>query len=128
MASIDRRKTTNGENRWEVRYRAPDGRERSRTFRTRRDAEKYASTAEADKARGSWIDPRDAALTFGEVADRWLASNPTKRASTLATDDVMLRVHILPTLGERKVGSVARADVQALVNAWSAGSAPRTVR
>jgi len=128
MASIDRRKTATGENRWEVRYRAPDGRERSRTFRTRRDAEKYANTAEADKARGSWIDPRDAALTFGEVADRWLASNRAKRASTLATDDVMLRVHILPTLDERKVGSVTRTDVQALVNAWSAGSAPRTVR
>ena len=128
MASIDRRKTAKGENRYEVRYRAPDGRERSRTFRTRRDAEKYASTAEADKARGSWIDPRDAALTFGEVADRWLASNPGKRASTWAADESQLRVHVRPTLGDRRVGSIARTDVQSLVNAWTETMQPRSVR
>lgn len=128
MAFIERRKTAKGGNRWEVRYRAPDGSERSRTFRTRRDAEKYASTAEADKARGSWIDPRDAALTFGEVTDRWLVSNPAKRASTLAADESQLRVHVRPTLGDRRIGSITRPEVQALVRQWSEKMQPRSVR
>src|SRR3954454_7563293 len=108
MASIDRRKTASGETRYEVRYRTPEGKERSKTFTTRKKAETYAAIAEADKARGAWIDPRDANLTFGEVGRRWLASNPTKRPTTLATDETMLRVHILPTLDARKVGGITR--------------------
>jgi len=40
----------------------------------------------------------------------------------------MLRVHILPTLGERRVGTITRGDVQALVNTWAETAAPRTVR
>src|SRR5438132_11293634 len=40
----------------------------------------------------------------------------------------MLRVHILPTLGERRVGRITRGDVQALVNTWAETAAPRTVR
>jgi integrase len=128
MASIDRRRTRTGESRYEVRYRTPEGTERSKTFTTRKKAETYAAIAEADKARGAWIDPRDASLTLAEVAQRWLASNPTKRPTTQATDATMLRVHILPTLGERRVGGITRGDVQALVNAWAEKAAPRTVR
>jgi integrase len=128
MASIDRRKTAKGVNRYEVRYRTPDGTERSRTFRTRRDAERHAVAVEADKDRGAWIDPRHADVTFRDVAARWLASNPTKRPTTMATDELMLRAHINPTLGERRVGTVTRSDVQALVNEWAKTAAPRTVR
>lgn len=128
MASIDRRRTAKGENRWEVRYRAPDGRERSRTFHTRRDAERFASTATADMLRGAWIDPQHANLTVLELAKRWLDSNPAKRSSTRATDDSQLRVHLLPSLGDRRVGSVSRADIQGLVNAWTENMQPRSVR
>lgn len=49
MASIDRRRTTKGETRREVRYRAPDGTERSKTTRTRKEAETYAAAEEADR-------------------------------------------------------------------------------
>ncbi len=122
MASIERRKTSKGEPRYEVRYRTPDGTERSRTFPTRRKAETYAAIAEADKARGSWIDPRDANLTLREVADRWLASNPTKRPTTVATDELMLRVHILPKLGRRRVGFPV---IRRLIPAGDAESAVR---
>src|SRR4051812_31574308 len=94
----------------------------------RKKAETYAAIAEADKARGAWIDPRNASLTFREVSDRWLVSNPTKRPTTQATDEIMLRVHIVPTFGDRRVGGITRADVQALVNSWAAIAAPRTVR
>jgi integrase len=128
MASIERRKTSKGELRWEVRYRAPDGTERSVTKKTRKEAETVAATAEADKARGSWIDPRSASLTFREVAQRWLASNPNKRPTTQATDDLVLRVHILPTLGGRRIGTITRNDLQGLVNTWAPTAAPRTVR
>ena len=38
---IEKRHTRNGEVRYDVRYRGADGKERSKTFRTKKDAERY---------------------------------------------------------------------------------------
>jgi integrase len=127
MASIEKRKGPRGV-RYDVRYRAPDGSERSKTFRTRREADGYASTCEADKLRGGWIDPRLAARTLRSVAEEWLASNVSKRPSAWARDESALRVHVLPALGDRTLGSLVPADVRKLVAHWSATLAPRTVK
>ena len=54
MASI-RRHPKSG--RWQVRYRDPDGRQRSRTFARKVDARKYVSTVAADVLRGEFVDP-----------------------------------------------------------------------
>jgi hypothetical protein len=45
--------------RYRVRYTDPDGRERSKSFpdRDKRAAEAFLVTVEADKLRGSYIDP-----------------------------------------------------------------------
>jgi integrase len=126
MASIKKRETTRG-GRYDVRYRGPDGQVRTRTFRTRRDAERHSTTVEADKLRGAWIDPRDAATTFGEVATRWLAANPAKRGSSRDRDAGIVRCHALPALGKRRLGSITPADVQTLVHCWSERLAPSTV-
>ena len=42
---------------YEVRYRDPARRERSRTFARRVDAERFVATIETDVARGQHIDP-----------------------------------------------------------------------
>ena len=46
--------------------------------------------------RGAWIDPRHADLTVKELASQWLESNPAKRSSTLARDEAIVRLHVLP--------------------------------
>jgi integrase len=56
------------------------------------------------------------------------AGDPSKRPSSLARDESVLRIHILPALGQRKLASVTPSDVQRLVNQWATRSAPRTVR
>jgi hypothetical protein len=38
--------------------RAPDGRERSRTFRTRKDADRFEREDRSSIDSGTWIDPR----------------------------------------------------------------------
>ncbi len=43
---------------WQARYTAPDGRERTKRFDRKVDAEKWLDTNDADIARGQWIDPR----------------------------------------------------------------------
>ena len=57
MASVNRRTTTRG-SRYDVRYRTPDGKVRTKTFATRKEADRFANTVEADKHRGAFVDPR----------------------------------------------------------------------
>ena len=127
MAHVDKRETAKGP-RYEVRYRDPDGSERSRTFRTRREADRFLTTTAAELDRGTWIDPKSARLTFEAVAAEWLASNPAKRGSTYARDETIIRVHLVPVLGDRQLRTITRADVVGLVHAWTKEHAPRTTR
>ena len=127
MGWIERRDTTRGR-RYDVRYRAPDGRKRlAGTFRTLDAARAALRTIEGDLARGTWADPRLAAVPFGQVATDWLASNPGKRPSTRARDEIVLRLHVLPAVGATPVGELTPARIQQLVNGWAERYAPRTV-
>ena len=112
---------------YEVRFRGPDGKERSRTFRSMRQARAYEAEQRATIGRGGWVDPQRSARPFAEVAAAWLRSNPGKRPSTLARDEVELRLHILPALGSRPVGGITPSDIERLVVEWSGSAEPRTV-
>lgn len=124
---IETKRTAHDERRYEVRLRTPDGKERSKTFRTKKQAETYEATQKADRARGTWIDPRDSATPFARVADEWLKSNPGKREGTSARDEGVVRVH-LTELGPRRIGSITSRDIQTLVNGWAKTHRPRSVR
>jgi hypothetical protein len=79
MASIKRRGKS-----WRARYRAPDGRERSRQFATKADAEAWLSTHKADVARGHWVDPRLGRMSFGGWVPRWERTTVDLRPTTRA--------------------------------------------
>lgn len=51
MGFIERRP---GENGYRARYRDPLGRQHSRTFARKADAQRFLLEMEADKARGAW--------------------------------------------------------------------------
>ncbi len=124
--SIQRRDTQKG-TRYDVRLRGPDGREVSRTFRTEREARLFEAEERSAMQRGGWVDPRSAATPFTDVTEQWIDSNPSKRPSTLARDDVTLRLHILPTLGPRPIGQITPSEVQALVKLWLTERKPSSV-
>jgi integrase len=113
---------------YDVRLRTLDGSSYKRTFHTRREAEVFEARERADRSRGTWIDPRRAETTFAEVANEWLTSNPAKRPSTFVRDEVIVRVHLVPALGQRRLGTITPADVQTLVKVWTKRLKPRTVR
>ena len=54
---------------WRVRYRDPSGRERSRSFLRKVDADRFMATVQADLIRGDWTDPRLSQLTLEEWAE-----------------------------------------------------------
>jgi hypothetical protein len=59
MAHIDRR-NRGGTIRYVARYIDPAGRERSKSFTRRADAQKYLTEIEAAKLKGIWVDPSTA--------------------------------------------------------------------
>ncbi|HUP14654.1 MAG TPA: site-specific integrase [Acidimicrobiia bacterium] len=114
---------------WQVRYRDPGGRERARNFRRKTDAERFSVTVAADKIRGMWADPRLARITVSEWLSTWQASRVHLRPSTRALSESLLRNHVLPYFGDRRLGSVTPTDVQGFVaHLEEKGLAASTVR
>jgi hypothetical protein len=60
---------------YRVRYTDPDGREQSKSFpdRDKRAAEAFLVTVEADKLRGSYIDPQAGRISLRRYAGEWPA-------------------------------------------------------
>ena len=97
VASIGSRQTAGGR-RYDVRYRDPDGTQRMRTFRRKIDAEHFASTVEADKLRGTYIDHNAGKVTFEAYAVGWLAMQ-TFDEMTRYNVGLRLRKHVFPGIG-----------------------------
>ena len=85
--------------RYEVRYRDPDGRERSRTFVRKGEAEVYERKMRSALDHGGWIDPRHATVTFKAYSDQYLSERTDLRPRTEELYRSLLRRHILPTFG-----------------------------
>ena len=112
---IERRTTRNGL-RYEVRLRGPDGKERSRSFRTRRDAERYEREQRAAFDRGNWIDPRGASQPFEQYALRWLSQRTELRPRTVELYRSLLGRHLFPEFGELQLGKITPSAVRS----WNA--------
>lgn len=70
MASVEKR-IRDGRVRWYARYRDPNGRQLSRSFDRKADAERFLTGVESSKLTGSYVDPALARLTVGEWAAQW---------------------------------------------------------
>jgi integrase len=103
-----------GKDRWRARYIDPDGRERSKTFQRKVDAERFLAAVETDKLRGSYVDPRRGRVTFGSYAKEWLGAQPV-RPSSRRTYDAYLRNWLLPAFGSRALADVRPTEVRAFV-------------
>jgi integrase len=124
--SIERRTTRKGAV-YDVRLRAPDGRQYSRTFDTKREAQAFEAAQRIDKARGRWLDPRKASTPFETVAANWLRDSVGKRPSSRSRDETIIARHLVPAFRGRAVISINPSEVQALVNDWCTRQAPATV-
>ena len=97
------------------------------TFPARVDAQRWLSGIETAIQKGDWVDPAGGRMTVAELADKWKESDPSKRSTTRARDDAILRHHVLPVLGTRRLREVTPPAVQQVINEWTTKNAPRTV-
>ncbi|HVA73117.1 MAG TPA: site-specific integrase [Acidimicrobiales bacterium] len=114
--------------RWQATYFHKGERHTgSMTFGAKADATAWLASIETDIRRGGWVDPRAGKVTLAAMLERWLASNPSKRSSSLERDRSIIENHLPDALTARAVATIGREDIQALVDTWAETKAASTV-
>jgi integrase len=101
---------------WRANWRDPAGRQKSKTFRTRRDAAAYLATVETSKASGTYVSPHAGRVLFGEHAEQWMATRRTE-LTTSARDRSVMRTHVLAQWGKWPLSRIDELTVQTWVTA-----------
>ena len=126
---IRARRLSNGKQRFDVRLRTPTGRDASRSFTKRRDAERWQRDQLAARDRGLWVDARLGKQPLRAWYEEWWPTRSELRPSTLARDEAYYRTHVLPAFGDVPLAALEYEAVTQWVSKLSAaGLAPATVR
>jgi integrase len=100
--------------RWQAKYRHPRSNRfitAPSTFASRRDADRWMASTQVDLQRGSWIDPSWGALSLEEYATSWVEQRILRpRSAELYRG--LLKLHILPALGEIDLRDLSPRDVR----------------
>ena len=113
--------------RWQARYHDPDGRERTKDFDRKQDAERFLAMITADVLRGAYVDPNAGKVTFAEFAARWLEAQTFGESSREATE-IRLRLHANAHFGRRELRSIKPSTIQAWLRKLQQTLAPSYVR
>ncbi len=139
--SIHRRSTQRSGTSWVVRWRDPRPREKS--FRTKLEAERFERTIRHQLDSGTYRDPGQGRVRFGEWAERWwhTVQASDRAANTKVQYESILRRHVLPAvttggtelftpgLGDRRLVRLQRIDLEEWLAALSvAGRGASTIR
>ena len=125
MANIQKR----GPSRYRVRYRdkGPERKEHSKTFTKKVDAEKFASTVEADLARGCWVAPERGRKTFDHYAKLWMTTLDCT-AKTRESYTSLLNKWLLPSFGLYEVQQISWSSIEAFkAKMLNSDASPKTV-
>jgi integrase len=103
------------------RWRDPSGRERSKSFARKVDAERFLVGIEDAKLRGAYVDPAAGRVGFTEQAGRWFATTAALRPSTRHDYRMLLDHQVLPTFGDLTLATVDTLAVREWVAELVAG-------
>jgi integrase len=124
VASVSKRTLADGSVRYDVVYRDPDGHQRKKTFRVKRNAVAFGNGMETDKQRGDWIDPEAGRVTFEDYAREWMEQQTFDPSTRLVVEN-RLGVHVYPAIGGMQLRNVKPSTMQAWLRSVE-DLAPRT--
>jgi hypothetical protein len=113
---------------WRARYEGPDGRERSKSFARKADAERWLAQQRTLIAQDDWTDPALGRISFGEYVLAWLDARTDLKPRTRHQHQSLLVLHILPTWGTVPLGKVTRRSRTSPVRSRSRRSWPASWR
>ncbi|MCE0488122.1 tyrosine-type recombinase/integrase [Ornithinimicrobium sediminis] len=121
MASIAKRPS----GIWRARYRDSAGREHSRHFARKTDAQRWLDETTASIVTGAYVAPGAGRVTFREYSEEWRKVQVHRPGTATVVEGVLTR-HVYPVIGDRPLESIRPSDVQAMVKGMTL--APSTVR
>lgn len=125
MANVAKR----SDGRWRARYRDKAGKERSRHFKRKVDAQRWLDEVTTAVTTGMYVDPGRSRITVSDWSRRWLETKVDLKPSTKARYAGLLRVNVLPHWRDVRLADVTHEGVAAWVAELSAsGLAAATVR
>jgi hypothetical protein len=95
MAHVEKRRR-NGRVTYRARWRDPAGKERSKTFTRKLDADRFLLSIEDAKLRGAYVDPAAGRAPFATWAERWYKATAHLKPSTRHDYRELLDHHVLP--------------------------------
>ncbi len=114
---------------WRARYRGPDGRQRSQSFRTKVKAERWLRDQLTRLDRGTWVDPSAGRMQFNEWARSWYDGLTGLKPATMAGYRSLLRSRVVPFFGEYQLARIDSAAVRHWIAAMDAeGLSPSRIR
>lgn len=96
---------------WKAFWRDPQGKQRSKTFRTKKEASVFLAEIETQKSRGEYVSPHAGRTRFREHAERWMGAKNTE-VTTSARDESMMRTHVLPQWGDWPLAKINHLSLQ----------------
>ncbi len=114
------------EGNYRANWREPSGRQRAKTFATKREAKRFLAEIEASLSRGMYVDPHAGRLLFATHAQQWLDSR-NDELTTKARDASIMHTHVLPQWGTWPLSKIDHLSVQTWVTELGTRRAPATV-
>lgn len=130
MAHIQRR-GSKGHYRYRVRYIDDTGKERSKTFDLKGDADRFLIGVSHQVLAGVYIDPSAGRITVKGYGEQWRKNLTHLRPTSEAVLEGQLRLHVYPFIGSRAISTIKPSDIATLLRdrLKPAGPlAPSTVR
>jgi integrase len=103
---------------WKAFWREPSGAQRSKTFRTKKEATQFLSQVQVSMSSGAYVSPHASRTLFGDHARLWMKSWNTER-STAARDSSIMRNHVLAQWEMWQLGKIDHLSVQTWVSSLS---------
>ncbi|MFD3594811.1 tyrosine-type recombinase/integrase [Nocardia sp. NPDC058640] len=112
--------------KWKAFWREPSGTQRSKTFRTKKEASTFLAQVELSKSSGIYVSPHAGKALFGPHAEEWMKSWNTER-TTMARDESIMRTHVLPKWSAWQLGKIDHLSVQTWLSELGEGRSRATV-
>jgi len=112
---------------YRIRWKDHEGKERCKTFKAYRDAERAqtAAIAEVDAILAGRKGTPPAERKFGQLCDYWLANHAIHKRS-MKDDESVIRRHLRPGLGDVSLSELGAVHIDALRLRFD-GLAPKTI-
>jgi integrase len=114
--------------RWQAIWDDPSGRERTRSFERKVQAERHLASAVSEVLEGRWVDPRSGRMTVEQYGAAWLSKQLHLRPNTRRLYEANLRLYVYPAVGHLPLAAVDQAAVQSLFTRLAGGDlAPSSI-